>query len=164
MLALHIKWSKQNFGMTACYKYEQPVNRWKCIWAGGTMSPSEISAWSQKSPFISLSFILLSIHALKQASGWLIVKSSLCMLTCIMFLGAQLLIRLFEINPCTLVRQNAVDQRKDLHINIHNTGWINGLRGLFLSPLSVSHIKSRAGAVILVALVHKDMCVIRRVR
>ncbi len=25
------------------------------------------------------------------------------------------------------------DQRQDFHINIHNTGWINGLRGLFLS-------------------------------
>lgn len=38
--------------------------------------------------------------------------------------------------PTCKTKRCWIDQRQDLHINIHNTGWINGPRGLFLSLLS----------------------------
>lgn len=59
--------------------------------------------------------------------------------------------------PTCKTKRCWIDQRQDLHINIHNTGWINGLRGLFLSPLCVSHIKSQAGAAILRISAHGDL-------
>lgn len=143
MLALLIKRSKQNFGMTACYKYEQPMNRWKCIWAGGEISPSEFSPRSQKSPFISL--FHSSLHLCFKTGVWLVNCEVIALYVDVHHVfrssGPHQVIWDVLRKPLHTCKTKRcwVDQRQDLHINIHNMGWINGLRGLFLSLLSLYH-------------------------